>query len=255
MEKIGKIMSKRDAASNMDYYRNEGYLPNAILNCLAITGNTFIARKNTAEKELFSSILEMALHFDITRTKGSSAMFDEKKLQFINEKWLINTPAIELIDIITKKFNVLNKGYTSNNSLLITKIKESYPEEVLLAILDFLKKEFKTLKEILLELRIFLDDFKVDMYAVEGNSDNKYNIEKLKILRELLLANLEKTADFNEMSIKNIIKETARESNKTAGDCYKALRLSLTGKLDGPSIIKTAVLLGRQRSIARLKLN
>lgn len=265
----GKIMSKRDAASNIDYYKNEGYLPNAILNCLAITGNTFIHTKN-AEKELFSSLSEMASHFDITRTKGSSAIFDEKKLRFINEKWLVNTPAAELMDIITEKFNRLDKGDVyikstdtpnesggsqDKNSSAITQLKESYSADTSLEIIEFLKKEFKTLKEILCELKIFLDDFKVDTKNIEGNGNNKYSMEELRALSGLLLKNLTKTIDFNETSIKNAIKETVKESGKTAGDCYKTLRLCLTGKLDGPSIIKTSALLGKQRSLARLDLN
>ncbi len=261
--KDGKMMSKRDLVSNIDYYKNEGYLPDAILNYLAITGNTFVihkdggknkAGKNTTEKEIFSSISEMASGFDITRTKSSSAVFNEEKLKFINEKWLINTPASELINIITEKFSQLDAvqaAPSGSPKSLMSKLKETYPTGTSLKIIDFLKQEFKTVKEILEELKIFFDDFKIKANA-DNINNNKYNFEDLKSLKTILRENIEKTAEFNEISIKNAIKETAAGGNKTVKDCYETLRLFLTGKLDGPSIIKIAVILGKQRVMARL---
>ncbi len=259
--KDGKMMSKRDLVSNIDYYKNEGYLPDAILNYLAITGNTFIEHKGktdrnigAAEHEIFSSISEMASAFDITRTKSSSAVFNEEKLKFVNEKWLINTPASELINIITEKFSQLDAVQAapsgSSNSLMY-KLKETYPTGTSLEIIDFLKQEFKTVKEILEELKIFFDDFKIKANA-DNINNNKYNFEDLKSLKTILRENIEKTAEFNEISIKNAIKETAAGGNKSVKDCYETLRLFLTGKLDGPSIIKIAVILGKQRVMARL---
>ncbi len=271
--KDGKIMSKRDLISNIGYYKNKGYLPAAILNYLAITGNTFIIHKgdnkdkigkNTTEKEIFSSIPEMASYFDITRTKGSSAIFNEEKLKFINEKWLVNTPASELINIIAGKFPQLDKGDISAESLnilntlpadsdksssLITKLKESYSMETSLAIIDFLKQEFKTVKEILEELKIFFDDFKIKI-NIQGNGG--FNIDNE--LKTALAARFKAINDFNfsEDLIKNTIKETAGISNKPVKDCYETLRLFLTGKLDGPSIIKITAFLGKNRVIARL---
>ncbi|MDA8272919.1 MAG: glutamate--tRNA ligase [Deltaproteobacteria bacterium] len=259
--KDGKMMSKRDLVSNIDYYKNEGYLPDAILNYLAITGNTFIEHKDktdrnigTAEHEIFSSISEMASAFDITRTKSSSAIFNEEKLKFVNEKWLINTPASELINIITEKFSRLDAvqaAPSGSSKSLMSKLKETYPTGTSLEIIDFLKQEFKTIKEILEELKIFFDDFKIKANA-DNINNNKYNFEDLKSLKTILRENIEKTAEFNEISIKNAIKETAAGGNKTVKDCYETLRLFLTGKLDGPSIIKIAVILGKQRVMARL---
>ncbi len=277
--KDGKIMSKRDSAADVSYYKNGGYLPGAILNYLAITGNTFIIHKgagkdktgkNTAEKEVFSSILEMASYFDITKTKGASAVFNEEKLKFINEKWLINTSPSELTDIIVEKFPRLDKGgipagpfNTSpakgdKDGSRVAKLKKSYPAETSLAILDFLKQEFKTVKEILEELKIFFDDFKINTDNIKddgikgNNGNNKYKLAEFTGLKTILLKNLKKTVDFNEFSIKNAIKETAMDGNKTVKDCYETLRFFLTGKLAGPSIIKIAALLGKQRVIARL---
>ncbi|MCL4321045.1 MAG: glutamate--tRNA ligase [Deltaproteobacteria bacterium] len=257
--KDGKMMSKRDLVSNIDYYKNAGYLPGAILNYLAITGNTFMEHNGktgiitgTTEKEIFSSVSEMASAFDIARTRSSSAIFNEEKLKFVNEKWLVNTPAYELVNIIAEKFSHLDAapaGPSESPKSIIAGLKEVYQAETFLKIIDFLKQEFKTVKEILEELKIFFDDFKINMDNIKYNG---LKLEELETLKTILRENLKNAAEFNEISIKNAIKETAARGNKTVKDCYETLRFFLTGKLDGPSIIKIAVILGKQRVMARL---
>lgn len=239
--KDGKIMSKRDLVSNTIYYKNEGYLPGALLNYLAITGNTFVAsgykerEKNTFEKEIFSSLAGMADNLDITKVKGSSAIFNEDKLRFINEKWLGAMPDAQLLDIISEKFG---------GKSLMDRLKKDYTESLSLEIIGFLKKEFKTVKELTEELMLFFDDFKI------GLDKNIYDNE----LKSSLANKLGSITLFNEDSIKTAIKETALEHNKTVKDCYETLRLFITGKLDGPSILKIIKFLGRERVLLRLSV-
>jgi nondiscriminating glutamyl-tRNA synthetase len=237
--KDGRIMSKRDAASNIKYYKEEGYLPEAVLNYLAVTGNTFTlfeyknGKKEIFEKEIFSNILEMADLLDIKKAKGSSAIFSEDKLRHINEKQLTLMPAEQLIKVLTEKFQAAS---------LLTKLKEEYGEGFSLEIIDFIKNEFKTVKEILKELEIFFDDFKINLSGMKYDDG----------LRKVFLESFQSMNDFNENSIKNIVKETALKNGKTAKECYETLRLFLTGKLDGPSILKIIRFLGKDRVVKRL---
>ena len=237
----GKIMSKRDMASNIQYYKEEGYLPEAVLNYLAVIGNTFTVheckdgKKITFEKEIFSGISEMAGLFDITKAKGSSAIFNEDKLRFINEKRLNALPDAELINIITQKFG---------GKPLMDRLKEAYSGNSHLEIIDFLKKEFKTIKEILKELDMFFDGYKIDLNGVYYDHE----------LKSALLYKIKNVSDFNENSLKNIIKETASENNKTVKECYETLRLLITGRLDGPSILKIIGFLGKKTVIDRLSV-
>ncbi|MHB8232173.1 MAG: glutamate--tRNA ligase [bacterium] len=237
--KDGKIMSKRDAASNIQYYKEEGYLPEAILNYLAVTGNTFTVRKDGKkeifEKEIFSNILEMADLFDIKKARGSSAIFNEDKLRHINEKRLAAMPAEELANVLTKKFQA---------DAVLAKLQETYGENLYLEIIDFLKKEFKTVKEILKEFEIFFEGGKIELGGIQYDGE----------LKSALLNNLQNADDFSENSLKNIIKETALKNNKTVKECYETLRLFITGRLDGPSILKIIKFLGKKRVIGRLSI-
>ena len=239
--KDGKIMSKRDAASNIKYYKEEGYLPEAVLNYLAVTGNTFTVhsskdgKKEIFEKEIFSNILEMADLLDIKKAKGSSAVLNEDKLRHINEKRLAIMPAEQLIKVLTEKFQAAS---------ILAKLKEEYGEDFYFEIIDFLKNEFKTVKEILKELEIFFDDFKINLSGIKYDDG----------LRKALLDSFQNINDFNENSIKNIIKEAASQNSKTVKECYETLRLFITGRLDGPSILKIIKFLGKNRAVKRLSI-
>ncbi len=239
--KDGKIMSKRDMESNIEYYIEEGYLPEAVLNYLAVTGNTFTVRgykngeKNTFEKEIFSSISEMASLFDLKKAKGSSAIFNEDKLRFINEKWLSCLSAPELISIINEKFH---------GEFFLTKLKKEYGEILCSEIVDFLKNEFKTVKEILQEIDIFFDEHEIKLNQTDYDGE----------LKSSLLNGFENIDNLNENEVRNIIKETSSKYNKTVKECYETLRLLITGKQDGPSILKIIKFLGKKRVIGRLSV-
>ena len=239
--KDGKIMSKRDAASNIKYYKEEGYLPEAVLNYLAVTGNTFTVhshkdgKKEIFEKEIFSNILEMADLLDIKKAKGSSAVLNEDKLRHINEKRLALMPAEQLIKVLTEKFQAAS---------ILAKLKEEYGEDFSFEIIDFLKNEFKTVKEILKELEIFFDDFKINLIGIKYDDG----------LRKALLDSFQNINDFNENSIKNSIKETVSQNSKAVKECYETLRLFITGRLDGPSILKIIKFLGKNRAVKRLSI-
>ena len=238
--KDGKIMSKRDDAANIEYYKKEGYLPNAILNYLAITGNTFTVhefengKEKISEKEIFSDILEMSELFEIKKVKGSSAIFSEEKLRHINEKLLQGMKAEILIKILIEKFN---------SGEVLKKLRDEYRENYV-EIIDFLKTEFKTVKEILKEIKIFFEDFKIETTEI------KYDIK----FKETLLNNIQKIESdkFDENAIKNAVKDSASENGKTLKDFYETLRLCITGRHDGPSILKIIKLMGRERTLKRL---
>jgi glutamyl-tRNA synthetase len=308
--KDGKLMSKRDFNANLKHYKNEGYLPQAVLNYLAITGNTFVVNDERLSDEIFTSFDEMAHYFDIKRAKSSGAVFSEEKLKFVNEKWLQQLNTDDLIYAIKEKFiltdyinvsdiNSINISSSINNTntcienndtnlennknnkdtkssnidlennkadLAIKKnntnikninaeifdvidyAEKEYGKERLRCIIDFLKNEYKTVKEIILELD--------NVFLYKG----KYNYFD-KGIAELLFENLKETtgnepetSEFNEILIKNAIQKISKENKKNIKDIYENLRMALTGKTNGPSILKIAVLLGKERVLSKLTI-
>ncbi len=271
--KDGKLMSKRDLNSNIDHYKNSGYLPEAVLNYLAITGNAFAVPRGgrfvqnedngnlkkhakAAEKEVFSSVSEMAKLFDIAKAKSSGAVFDEEKLRFINERHLKQISAKDLIDIMKEKFLALS--YLN----ALKKLESYYKYEALLKIIGFLKNEYKTIKEIMEEIGVFYDDFTIRIMngsstgAGAGSGEvNAANINYANYdegIKTALRNAIEKESALTEEMLKETVKQTAERSGKNLKDVYETLRFFLTGKIDGPSIIKIALLLGKEKVIKRL---
>jgi len=81
-------LSKRDASSSLDLYRQRGFLPEGLLNYLALLGWSI-----GGDREVFS-MTEMAEAFDITRVSSSPARFDLRKAEAINAEWVrLLTPA------------------------------------------------------------------------------------------------------------------------------------------------------------------
>ncbi len=341
--KDGKLMSKRDFNANLEYYKKEGYLPQAVLNYLAITGNTFVVNNNSnrihnsnntdfnqtiqpiiddnnenniiyndenlldkdkdkdKDKEIFSSIDEMAQYFNIKRAKNSGAIFSEDKLKFVNEKWLQYLNADTLISIIKEKFILTgyiylsdidsnNNIYVQNKNANISDVmdcaEKEYGKEGLILIIDFLKNEYKTVKEIILELNnVFLSKENPDFincgkeilqllyinFNEIGSSSNNININTKKNGNEFC-SEIDKYSDsrnvnnninnkeainknfldFNETAVKNVIQKISKENKKNIKDIYENFRMALTGKTNGPSIIKIASLLGKERVLKKL---
>ena len=338
--KDGKLMSKRDFNANLEYYKKEGYLPQAILNYLAITGNTFVVNNNSngiynsnntdfnqtilpiiddnnenngihndenlldkdkdkvKDKEIFSSINEMAQYFDIKRAKNSGAIFSEDKLKFVNEKWLQHLNAETLISIIKEKFMLtshillsdIDSNTDSNNKNknidIMDCAEKEYGKEGLILIIDFLKNEYKTVKEIILELNnVFLNKENPDFINCDkeilqllyinfneiGSSSNNININTKKNGNEFC-SEIDKYSDsrnvnnninnkeainknfldFNETAVKNVIQKISKENKKNIKDIYENFRMALTGRTIGPSIIKIASLLGKERVLKKL---
>ena len=83
-------LSKRDPQSSLQHYRDRGFVPEGLLNYLALLGWSI-----GEDREIFS-LAEMAAAFDVTRVNPNPARFDPKKAEAINGVWLRKLPAEEL---------------------------------------------------------------------------------------------------------------------------------------------------------------
>lgn len=101
----GKKLSKRDKGFSLDDLKNEGFLPQAILNYLGIIGGSF-------EKEILSvEELAQAYNFDNMHT-ASQIKYDVEKMKWVNHKWIVQTPINQLVQLckpfLAQKFDLAN---------------------------------------------------------------------------------------------------------------------------------------------------
>src|SRR5579871_5093503 len=86
----GKKLSKRHGAASVQELRDAGYLPEAVRNYVALLG------WGTGDDETILATDELVRRFDITRVQRNPAQFDERKLRWLNGRWMRELPAAEL---------------------------------------------------------------------------------------------------------------------------------------------------------------
>lgn len=224
-----KKLSKRDGAKDILEYRDEGYLPDAIVNFLALLG-----WNPGGEKEIFTKD-ELINIFDIDRIQKSGAQMNLEKLDWMNKEHIKLLPADE---IQKKVFEYLPKELHNPNIVTI--------------IFDRISKwnDIKTMLENN-ELDYFINDPIIDK--------NKLIFKNLPIERiknNLNLA-IKVLSDLNENNFTNEnIKSSlmlVADSLESRGEILHPVRYTLTGKEKSPDPFIVASVLGKNETISRLQ--
>ncbi|MBK4765048.1 MAG: glutamate--tRNA ligase [Pantoea sp. Brub] len=228
LDENGRKFSKRQGIGSVMDYRNEGYLPEALLNYLVRLGWSH------GNKEIFS-INEMIKLFTLKAVNKSASIFNIKKLNWINNKY-INTLSSD---------NVIKHLYLC---LQNQKINTDHGPN-LHSIIHILGQKCNTLKEIAICCKYFYED----SFEFDPNLTEKYlthvTYKALKLMSDKLI-------NINNWDSNNIlisIKNTANELYLDIGIVYMSLRLAITGTNQSPSINSIMQIIGRDSTIKRIK--
>ena len=223
----GKKLSKRSGTASVLEYRDEGYLPEALLNYLVRLGWSH------GDQELFS-IEEMVSLFDVKDVNKSAAAINPDKLLWLNQHYLKTGDVEEQERIVTDAFE--KSGIDMTNGPAV--------RELLLV----QRERCKTIVEIVEQSRCFYEGFE----EFDENAAKKHLrpvvLEPLASLREALV----KLADWRNEAINASIKEVAEKFELKLGKLAQPLRVAVTGGAVSPSIDDTLRLLGRDRTIQGL---
>jgi len=231
-----KKLSKRDPESSLSMYRNEGFLPEGLLNYLALLGWSM------GEDQEFFSIEQMATAFEITRVNPNPARFDLKKCTAINADWIRSLSPAELQNRLLP--------YLTTSAVL--------PEKPTVQQLDLLAKSIELIQErietlgqgvkMLRFLFVSDDEFEIDpddKPAVTDESGRSVLVAASNVLEEL--------DDWNRTEIEAVLRaeliETMALKPKNA---FGALRVAATGRRVSPPLFESLELLGKTRSLARI---
>jgi len=228
-------LSKRHGATAVGEYEKWGYLAEAFLNFLSLLGWS-----SGDDRELFGRE-ELIQEFDLSGIQKKSAVFDEKKLEWLNGQYLMTLDDRKLLELVSPR--LLKAGLVTDDTLFKDK-------EDLLKIIALLKPRLKRLSEISDMSRYFFRD--PETYAekaVKKHWSSPDVIEQLTNLKDQLAG----VSDFNEESIEGVIRGLAEKLNKGAGKIIHPLRLALTGVSFSPGIFEVMELLGKETVINRLK--
>jgi len=220
-------LSKRHGATAVRAYREQGYLPDALVNFLARLGWA------SGDQEIFSRE-ELIEKFRLDDVGKSAGIFNAEKLQWLNFHYLKERPVAQLAQEV-KPF-ILQKGYTlpGDDAWLAQAVATLQPRA-------------KTLVELVDLAHIYLsDDIVIDPKAA-----SKFLIpETLPTLRKVR----ERLAEtpWREQELEKVFATLMEEEQVKLGQIAQPVRVALTGGTASPGIFEMMMVLGKERTLARL---
>ena len=221
----GSRLSKRHGAMNILEYKDQGFLPEAMLNYLVRLGWSF------GDQEVFN-IQEMIDAFDVKSINKSSAKFDLEKLEWLNQQHLSNSDNSELTDFL--KLN--------------TSLKEPPSAKTIDSFVDAYKPRVNNLNELV----GYFDSLYTEQFSVEDSAAEKFLKQEILVPFQDLLEMLEQ-GEWNAESINQSVKSTCENHGIGFGKIGQPLRVAITGGTESPSIDLTMTLLDREIVISRIK--
>ncbi len=225
-------MSKRDQGALIEEYQKKGYLPEALVNFLALLGWN---PGGDREKMPIEEIIRL---FDLPAVNQSNARFDDKKLAHMNMVYLLEQPADRFVALARAQLE-------RAQATAALAADPAYLREVVL----LSQPKIKSLEELAAYTAYFFtEDFVVDVKVrdkVMAKGDPK---ARLSELAETLA-----TADFSsDTTIEDAIKALATRTALGFGDYQSVGRLAVSGTNVGPSLTGMFRVLGRERVLARI---
>ena len=208
-------------------YREDGYLPESVINFLALLG------WNPGTEQEFFSLEELVATFDLDRVTKSGARFDPEKTKWFQHHYLQEMDN----DDLTNQFSefVKEKGYSVNENL-----------STIVASL----KERATFVEDLWEQGSFF--FETPKTYDEKASKKAFKEDTPQILQSVLEI-LEGTEDYSATNLSEKIKGWITSQEIGFGKVMMPLRLALVGEMKGPDVFDIASLLGKVETIKRVE--
>lgn len=225
-------LSKRHGATSVIAYRDEGIIPEAFRNFLALLGWT--PPEGTPEILGDGELIRL---FGLAGISRSNAVFDRAKLDWFNTEYIRAYRAERLLPLIEEEWKKVGLSVNQERTWL-------------LATIDLLKPRARSLKDFAGSFRAFFtDEFEADPAAVEKFLKDE-NVRRLLVKLGQRYA---QGTDFNEAEAEKILRDFAVEKGVKAGALINGARVALTGQGVAPSLFAVMQALGRNRVVARLE--
>jgi glutamyl-tRNA synthetase len=223
----GAKLSKRHGAVNVLEYRDMGFLPAGLLNYLLRLGFA------DGDREIFS-IDEMVAAFDLSRVSRSASRFDPEKALWVNQQHMLTTPVDELAELLRRQLERQQLDPDSGPPLA--------------AVVEALRERSQTVQEMADRAHCYFEEYE----AFDAKSAEAHLLPAAAPALTALKAALAGLVDWTEADTEAAVKRVAGELELKLGKVAQPLRVALTGRAASPGIGTTLVLVGRERTLARI---
>ena len=229
-------LSKRHGATAITEYRDQGYLPQAMMNFLALLGWSLDDHTELFTKE------ELIRHFSIERISKTSAIFNLDKLKWMNGVYIRNLSTDELTDrlIAISGERPALIGETPPFPRICEADCTAYP-----GALDNIGRELQSYADFF----FFVDELVYDTNLLLGKKLTKEDaVRGLEAALERLQA-----LTFDAQSLEDALRHLATELGLKTGDFFGLLRVAVTGRTAAPPLFQTMASLGKERCLKRIE--
>lgn len=221
-------LSKRHGATSLLEYKNDGFLPEALMNYLARLGWAY------GDQEVFSRE-DLIEKFDLKNVGKSPSIFDMDKLLWLNGHYLKTLPEA---DIATRL-----EQFIERRGIKVT------DRDKLIPVVINLRDRAKTLKE-MAEMALF---FFTDDFAYDEAAKNKFLTLATKPFLERFLSEFNGLSTFDENEQRRIFESMAQEAGKKLAEVIQPVRVALCGRTVSPGIFEVVSILGRESVVRRIQ--
>ena len=219
----GKKLSKRHGAASAQELRDQGYLPAAVRNYLALLG------WGTQDDTTIMSTDELIERFDLSAVGRSSAIFDEQKLRWLNGRFMREMDLDEYTAAVARHVG-------------------REPDERLRAACAIAQEKAQTLEEVWPLIGFLFEDPETDEKAWKKVMKDG----ALPLLTEALEA-LRSAESFDPPELETALGRILAEHDLKPGKLYQPIRVAITGTSVSPGIFESLAVLGRERSLERIE--
>jgi glutamyl-tRNA synthetase len=230
-----KRLSKRHGATSVMEYQRLGYIPEAMVNFLALLGWS-----PGNDREIFSRE-ELVAEFTLEGISGGNAVFNPEKLDWFNQQHLMRLSTDELIRRVRpllEEAGLWRESFDDGQRAWLGRV------------LELLKPRAKKLGQLLEDTRPFLDETVVyDEAAVRKHLSGAGARGHL----DALAARLAVAQPFEQSTLESIVREMAVQRDVKPAALIHATRVAVTGRAASPGLFEVLELMGQDRTVARLQ--
>ena len=236
----GKL-SKRDGSVGVLEYKKNGYLPEAMINYLALLG------WSSGDQEMFTRE-ELIEKFELSDVHPSPARFDFDKLLWMNQKYINHV--LTLDDFAQRSVPYLQQaGLVTDAADHPSSDEFAYVKEVVALVKD----RVRVLTEVVEDTDFFFVDELPD-YDPDNLIPRKDHPEEVEEALKLVAAVIDGSDLNDEDDVQLKLRELAKVLDLKAGQLFMPIRVAVTGRTIAPGLFETLRVLGKERSLERLNI-
>ena len=235
LNKDRKKLSKRQGDVSVEDFRDKGYLPEAMVNYLALVG------WSPEDNKEILSMEELIEEFSFDRVSKTGGIFDQDKLDWVNGHYIRSYSPEKITDLAIPY--LIQAGYINEKD---AQNRYSWIK----AMVSTVQESLSTIAEVPEKVKVFFED------EVEFESDEVLEVlkaEQVPTLFQALEEELNNVEEIDEEFAKGLMKKIQKKTGIKGKNLYMPVRVALTGNLHGPELVNIIYVLGKQNVLKRIQ--